>query len=184
MSKTEEPTVREMVDVMSNVAVEVDVHWILGPDGQGLVTWGDVSAYMEVRFQYMDDDVVKTITDKLRHEYHIKVLQMEVKEVPRYDIFLQHNRRLLTVWCVGDLNRERSLGLRSMLGTMILAHQVWSVTQAETAIRQKQRTRQTFTWSWRCSLSTINKKGFNRNHSDRGEYHCEQGSCSQCEVGR
>ena len=102
---------REIVDVMRDVAVEVDVHWILGPDSQGLATWGDVGAYMKVRVQHMDDDVINTITDKLRHEYHIKVLQMEVKEVPRYDIFLQHNRGLLTLWCVGSLKGERSPGL-------------------------------------------------------------------------
>ena len=71
MAKTEEATVREMVDVMSNVAIEMDVHWILGPDGQDLVTWGDVSACMKSRVQHMDDDVVKTITDKLRHGYHM-----------------------------------------------------------------------------------------------------------------
>lgn len=55
MAETEEAMAKVMADLMSDISIKNHVHRILGPDGQGLVTWRDVNEVRgKVRSQGMN----------------------------------------------------------------------------------------------------------------------------------
>ena len=67
-----EDSLADMIEMLKDIKIREDVHHILGSDGQGVQTWGQLDAYMSQKARFMSATIVDAVKKKLSNEYKLK----------------------------------------------------------------------------------------------------------------